>query len=267
MLEIDILLEAEKASRTYSKIRLAVDKKELEGKRRSMYCFYWPKNLIILEKENEALFRKIKMQTKVRLENFDVYGITKEKYDNIKERILRLDYKRFNNLRNYFVIKRLQNLTKEQKKRVKVSFAVRDTKIDNSLEYKIEKKTVSKFQLIEDGEWGFNIGKQFWTKIPAYYGLLIFVELGLFKGKRVVIEDRCKIDSRVHTDKKSISKRFVIREDEVKVYNKAAELTYQNLRKLVNDSELLKRCKKYHKRYNQVKEGFRDYSVKAVSLL
>lgn len=253
--EVDLLLEAEKACRIYSKIRLVVDEEELEGRRRTMYCLHWPKNLIELEKKSKSQFRRKQMVTNAEIDSFDLYSLIKKKYDELKVKNYRLDYIRFSNLRNYFLTKRLQLLTEEQKGEIEISFAVRDTRIDSSVGYFIEEKTVREFQVVEDGEWAFNLRNGFKTKIPAYYGALIFIGLGIFEEKRITITDRHKVDSNTHTDENSISNRFVIRNDEKRLYNKAAEVTYQNLRKLVDDRELLAKCKKYLRRYNQVKEG------------
>lgn len=253
--EIDMLLEGEMASRFYSKIRLAVEKEELEGKKKAIDCFYWPRNVIMKQKESETLLRKRGMKTTTKLKSFDIYVVTKIKYNELREKEDKLAYTRFSNLRNYFLIKRLQSLSKEEKNRLEISFAIRETEIDRTIAYHIEEKIVSEWQVIEDGEWVFNGERGFMTKIPAFFGTLIFIELGMFKGRKITIKDRQKVDSNTNTDDRSISTRFIIMSDERSLYNKAAELTYYNLRILVDDRELLKKCKKYMRKFSQIKKG------------
>lgn len=253
--KIDLLLEGEMASRFYSKIRLAVEKEELEGRKRSIDCLYWPRNVILRDKLNESLFRKKGIQTNVRIEGFDIYVISKIKYNELREGEDKLAYTRFSNLRNYFLIKRLQSLSEEEKKRLKVSFAIRETEIERKVDYYVDDKIVREWQPIEEGEWVFNGERGFMTKIPAFFGSLLFTELRMFRGRKISIKDRQEVNSNNNTDDRSISTRFVINQDERSLYNKAAELTYNNLRKLVNDKVLLEKCKKYLRKYNKVKTG------------
>ena len=253
--KIDLLLEGEKASRFYSKIRLAVKQDELEGKKKAIDCLYWPKNIISKQDGSESLFRKKEIKTDAKLESLDIYVVSKTKYNELREGEEKLSYTRFGNLRNYFVITRLQSLSEEEKKSIKISFAIRDTVIDRTIEYRIEKKIVEEWQKIEDGVWTYNDDKGFMTKIPAFYGPLIFIELGMFKGKEVSIKDRKTVDSKNNTDERSICTRFVVKHDEKSLYNKVAELTYSNLRKLVDDGDLLKKSKKYMRKYDLLKKG------------
>ena len=39
---------------------------------------------------------------------------------------------------------------------MKISFAIRDSKLDKTLDYSIEEKIVRELQFAEDGEWTFN---------------------------------------------------------------------------------------------------------------
>ena len=252
---INILYEGEEASRFYSKIRLAIEKEELEGRKKTIECLYWPKNVIAKKKESEIFFRKKDIKTKAELRSFGIYVVTKAKYNELKEGKDKLAYTRFGNLRNYFVIKRLQLLSQEEKKRLEVSFAIREIVIDRKKDYYIEERTIKEWQSIEDGLWSFNSDKGFMTKIPAFFGPLIFIELGMFRGKKITIKDRKTVSSRKNTDDRTICTRFVIERDEKSLYYKAAELTYQNLRKLVNDKELLKKCRKYMRKYDREKKG------------
>ena len=253
--EVDILLEGELASRFYSKIRLAVEQRDLKGKRKTIDCLYWPRNVILEQKGCESLLSKKGMKTNATLRSFDIYVVTKIRYNELRNGKDKLAYTRFSNLRNYFLIKRLQSLPEEEKKKLEICFAIRETAFIRTIDYYIEKKIVIEWQLKEDGEWVFNGKNGFKTKIPAYFGPLIFIELGMFKGRKITIKDRHTVDSSNNTDDRSISTRFVIKRNERSLCNKAAELTYYNLRKLVDDKELLKKCKKYMQKFNQEKKG------------
>ncbi|MCG3216728.1 MAG: hypothetical protein KAS63_08400, partial [Candidatus Heimdallarchaeota archaeon] len=103
MKEVDILLEGEIASRFYSKIRLSVEKEEIEGKNCVIECLYWPKNVIVKQKLDETPFRKKGMKTNVDLKSFNIYVVTKTKYNDLRKGKTKLAYTRFSNLRNYFL--------------------------------------------------------------------------------------------------------------------------------------------------------------------
>ena len=208
--EVDILLEGEIASRFYSKIRLAIEKEELEGKRSTIECLYWPKTIILRKRLSETPFKKKGMKTNVKLKKFDIYVVSKTKYNDLRKGKTKLAYTRFSNLRNYFLIKRLQALTKKEKKELKISFAIRDSKLDKTLDYSIEEKIVRELQFAEDGEWTFNGDEGFMTKVPAFFGPLLFIELSMFRGNKISITDRRKVDSNNYTDYRSISTRLVI---------------------------------------------------------
>lgn len=269
MLKLKILEEAELGAKFFANIRLALDKEELARKKPYNYIMDWPRNLkIILGKDLEPYGKK-GMEVERELPSFQNFLITRQEYKKLKKEGNVLDYARFKNLRNYFCIKRLQELPDKYKEKLKISLATRETTINEKNLNTNNEDFILEIRNNEDCEWCFNVEisgeREFKTKIPSFYGSFVFINLGMFKNYPITLKKRRDVDSEKRTDERSIKKRGCIREEDLSKYHKVASVTYKNLRTLVDDEKLLKKCKKSHLIYNkrrntkiEIKNGLKE---------
>jgi len=254
---IKLYLEVEKVARFYGKIRLVVNDKlkaDLKGEEKTN-CGQFPANSKKFQKY-WGLFKELNMNTKKINKSYKTISIPKEEYNNLKNNNNKLKYQRFNVLRDYFAIKRIQTLPLEEKEQIIITLGYRDihppsVKMNTSNENLIKIVNNTEDYLIYfnlQSETGFRI------TFRNFLFSLLFNELNFFPNKEIQIKERTSLKSK-NKNKRAISNRFVICKSNKKNFELISEITYQNLLKLVDDTSLHQKLMKIHVDFERNKEG------------
>lgn len=254
---IDLLLQAEFASRFFSKIRLVIPTKEVDKDRYAGYVFEWPRS----HKRNlpsENILKKLGLKIDSYYKSIDYYKYTHTEYEEMKTENNKLDYLRFKLLRNYFSIKRLENIPQEHLTDITISIGTRETILSEENLNTSNSSLVDSLKIVEDVEWLFNTYStkpQFKLRIPGSYGPLIFNERQLFPDKQLCLVSRTDFGSQKNKDKRALSHLFVISSKDKGSFEKIANFSYSSLMQLVDDEQLFTRCSEILLEFEKEKIG------------
>ncbi|UJG40392.1 MAG: hypothetical protein K9W45_11190 [Candidatus Heimdallarchaeum aukensis] len=254
---IKLYLEVEKVARFYGKIRLVVNDKlkaDLKGEEKTN-CGQFPANSKKFQKY-WGLFKELNMNTKKINKSYKTISIPKEEYNNLKNNNNKLKYQRFNVLRDYFAIKRIQTLPPEKKEQIIITLGYRDI-LPPNVEMKTSNENLIKIiENTEDYLIYFNLESEFAFRMIFRHFLcsFLFNELNLFPDKEIHILKRNSLKSK-NKNNKAISNRLIIYKSDKKNFELISETTYQNLLKLVDDTQLHQKLMKIHLDFERNKEG------------
>ncbi len=254
---INLLLQAEFAARDFSKIRLAIPAQDVDTTKYAGYRFEWPRSAKkYLPSENKLKKLGLKIDSFYR--SIDYYKYTHTEYEEMKTENNKLDYLRFKILRNYFSIKRLENISREHLSDLRIIIGTRETVLSNEDLNTNNSTLIDNLKMVEDVEWLFNIYSikpQFKLRMPGYYGPLIFNERLLFPNKQMRLVPRTSFGSQENKDKRALSHLFVISSEDRHSFEHIANFSYSSLMQLVDDEQLFTRCSDIFHAFEKEKIG------------
>ena len=111
---LDLNLVAALASKEFSRFRICIPNGEIDKTKTSRYVIDWPRSRRRSLKSIYSDFQELGMIINSKLPSVDYYKYSHTEYKNLKSENNLLDYIRFKILRNYFAIKRLEQIPSKQ---------------------------------------------------------------------------------------------------------------------------------------------------------
>lgn len=252
---IDLLLQAELAAIRFSKTRMFISTNEVDETRKVGYVIEWPRSsLRNLPSPNKL--RELGLKTDSFFRSVDSYRYTHSEYEKIKNEKHKLDYLRFKVLRNYYCIKRLENVPAELIPKLSIRIGYRETNLSRENLNAQNRELIEKLKMSEDIEWLFNIqSTDFKARMPGYFGPFIFNERKLFQEKSFKAVSRPSYGSQKNKDERSISNIYAIASQDRHSFKHIADFSYSSLMQLVDDEELLTKCKETVNNFELEKVG------------